>query len=201
MALRHRRKPHLCASWLIASSALLSGGCGGGPTHLRIESDHAVIEPLSTTAIYVSVDTNTADIYLSDLDPDVLAERLRRGTSGVPFSLLHVHLFIHPKAGRTPIDFSATSASVRHIVFTGESMGVYGGGGFLLPSDDIGDAEFSGRIKEASLKMIQSTPGFEDRLGLATLSGRISALRDDEAARRVGEALGLLLARAERVER
>jgi hypothetical protein len=174
---------------------------GGGGSSLTIASDAAVIRPVAATAVYRSVDANTADIFLSDFAPDSLAERLSMGASGPPGTVTHIHLFVEPKAGQTPIDFTATSATVRHIVFTGTSFGIYGGGGFLLPSDDVGDASFSGRIKQGTLKLIHAEPGFADRLGLCEISGRVTVKRDDAQAERLSVLLSQLLGNSMRAQR
>jgi hypothetical protein len=155
---------------------------GGGSSALRIESRQAVVEPQPVTAVYRAIDPNTADIFISDFPPDLIADRLAQGDNGPPGTVTHFRLFIEPNAGDTPIDFGATSSSIRHIVFTGSSYGVYGGGGFLLPSDSIGDTSFTGRIRNGTLKLVGARPGFADRLGLAEISGRVSVTRDDALA-------------------
>lgn len=189
----------------VASAALAAlPACsmfGGGGSALTIASDTAVIKPVAATAVYRAVDENTADIFLSDFAPDVLAERLAMGADGPPGTFTHIHLFVEPKAGQTPIDFTATSATVRHVVFTGSSLGIYGGGGFLLPSDDVGDTTLSGRIEQGTLKLLHAEPGFADRLGLAEISGRVSASRNDDEAQRLSSLLSRLLGASMRAER
>ena len=176
------------------AATLASTACSGGG-RLRVESRDAVIEPALATAVYKSSDPNTADIFLSDFEPEVLEERLALGAEGPPGNLVHIHLFIDPRAGRTPIDFTATSATVRHVVFSGAAIGVYGGGGFLLPRGGIGGPSLTGRIENASLKLVSADPGFADRLGLAELSGRVAATRDEEFSARISTALTRLLSR------
>ncbi|MBL0928162.1 MAG: hypothetical protein IBJ11_11010 [Phycisphaerales bacterium] len=88
---------------------------------------------------------------------------------------MHVHLFIVPKAGRTPIDFDAANVSITHVVLSGQGYGVYGGGGFLLPGDDPGDPVLAGRIRAATLRPLAHTEGFIDRLGHTEVEGRVRA--------------------------
>lgn len=200
-ATRRASMPLIAALSTLALALPACSMFGGGGSSLRIESDEAVIQPAIATAIYRAVDSNTADIFLSDFPPDVLAERLSMGASGPPGTFTHIHLFVEPKAGQTPIDFTATSATARYIVFTGSSFGIYGGGGFLLPSDDVGDSTFSGRIEEGTLKLIHAEPGFADRLGLCQISGRVTVKRDDAEAERLSVLLSQLLGNSMRAQR
>lgn len=170
-------------------------GCGS-PSRLRIESRDAIVQPEIHSAVYRATDLNTADLYLSDVPENVLVERLAVGLDDPsPANIIHVHLFLTPKAGRTPIDFTAANISVTHVVLTGGSMGVYGGGGFLLPSGSVGDATYGGTIREATLRLVESRPGFADRLGPSELGGKVAARRDDALADEVSARLTLLLSR------
>lgn len=171
----------------LAGPALVLGGCGG--TALTIESSRAVISPTIATAVYATSDRNSADVYLSDLPPEALLERLALGVVGEPMTVIHIHMFIEPQAGKTPVDFGASNAVIRQFVFTGQSLGVYGGGGFYLTKDGPGASVLSGRIRDASLRLISSREGFADRLGPSTLSGKVSATRDDDRARAIGSGL------------
>lgn len=177
-----------------ATAALLVAGCGGSSS-LAIESREAVIEPELSTTVYRLIDSNTLDIYLSDFPPESVLDRLSAGAPGDPGSIIHLHLFVSPKAGKTPIDFTASNASITYAVFTGSSLGVYGGGGFVLPSSDFGDARFTARIEDATIRLTQDSPGFADRLGRAQLSGSINAYRDDELATAISERLTRVLLR------
>lgn len=166
--------------------------CSGGSSTLTIQSESAVITPSVLTALYRYTDQNTADIYLSDFPAETIVERLG-GVEGPPGTVLHLHVFLAPKAGRTPIDFTASNAAATYIVFSGNAMGVYGGGGFVLPSSRIGDSEFEARMRQATVRIVEHSAGFADRLGNAEVSGDISARRDDERAGQVSDALTRLL--------
>lgn len=198
-----RRTCLACFVILGASLAATLGGCaaaglGGATTALRIESRErdTWMAPQYRTAVYRAVDENTADIFLSDVPEDALVARLRApNDEGTPATVTHIRLFLNPKAGKTPIDFTASNATITHVVMSGSAIGVYGGGGFLLPSSDIGSSEFGGRIRNASLRLLQSDDGFADLLGLAEMSGNVRARRDDTFADTISARLVLMLRR------
>jgi hypothetical protein len=131
---------------------------------------------------------------------------------------LIVRMFWKPKAAATPLDETATNATVQYIVFqegTGEvpgegpgegggrhgrgEVGIYSGGGFLYPESPIGGETLQANIWQATMRIADRSEGFKDTLGPSILRGRFTAHRDDEgmidAVRRVNiavsEALGV----------
>jgi hypothetical protein len=132
--------------------------------------------------VYSSPDTTTADIYLTDLasgalDPATpLAELSGR--------IVHLHLFVVPLAGSTPMRDTACSVTVRHIVMAKGSIGVYSGGGYLNPSVAHG-SDLAGTVRGATLRLTGAAGAFKDRLGPATLEARFTAQRDEATARQV----------------
>ncbi len=138
--------------------------------------------PVYTTQVFTHTDQNTVDVFLTDLPID----RLLNPTDGLgdlSGSIVHVHLFLMPKAGRTPIDTSACNSTVRHMIVAQGAAGLYGGGGFLYPSSDADEATFSATLEDASLRLIRQSTGFADRLGPARAEGSFTATRDDARAR------------------
>jgi len=131
-----------------------------------------------TTTSYSARDRNTADFYMTDL----ASGSWTKPTHELSGTLVHVHVFLMPKPGSTPIADDACSFTVRQIVFTGGSHGVYSGGGFLTLSGDVGDLECGGEFRGATLRLTASTNGFEDRLGPAEMHGRLDAPRNENAA-------------------
>lgn len=195
------------AACLAIVTSLMAGGCGlsfsSGATALRIESRDrdTWMAPDYVTAIYRAIDENTADIFLSDIPEDELLERMRvgpghdGGSNSEPGTITHLRYFLTPLAGKTPIDFTASNTTITHVVLAQGTMGVYGGGGFLLPNDSVGSPIFGGRIKEASLRLLRSDEGFADLLGLAVVSGHIAARRDDTLADSISARMVLMLRR------
>lgn len=144
-------------------------------------------------------------IYSHD-GPSVLTVLLTEGPEDNPTRALIVRMFWKPVAAATPLDETATNATVQYIVFqngaaegTSESVGVYSGGGFLFPENEPGAAVLTANLWQATLSLADQSEGFEDTLGPSLLRGRFNAKRDDEgmidAVRRVNiavsEALGV----------
>lgn len=169
----------LCVA--LGATALLPLLAGCSKPSLKIESinSDATLAPRAVTSIYRYGDRNTMDIIVSDMPYDVLLQGLDAGH--VSGNITHIHLFFNPEPGRTPLDASASNTTIRHIIFVNEQLGVYGGGGLLRPSSTTGDSRVSASIRGASMRLLDATPGFIDRLGSADLVGSISARRDDEA--------------------
>lgn len=164
----------------LASLALLGSGCGriftGAGVRIRSIDRQAALEPQIAASGYTSEDPSTADIYLSDMTASrlVTADSLDQ-LSG---TIIHVHMFLRPRPGKTPIATTASTVTIRCAVFSKGQIGIYGGGGFLFPSGVPGDGDFGGAIKEASVKLLASTPGFADRLGAAEFSSGMLAPQD-----------------------
>ncbi len=156
--------------------------CSPGSTHLEIESSDRgrVLSPEFITNVYAGTDNNTADLYLSDLPLETLTSANTQLAS-LTGTLVHIHLLLVPEAGRTPIDRNACNISIQAVVLSQGRIGHYGGGGFLLPSGEPGGEEFAGRLLNATLVLLQSNPGFADRLGVATVSGTICVTSDEAA--------------------
>lgn len=192
--------------WLAAIALLpgviASGGCtviGGAPgsSSLSITSrtGELALKPDLQTNVYRAIDENTADIYLSDLPEDQLLARLSGEAPDLSGVLVHIHMFIMPRAGQTPIDYTASNVSITQLVMAGPSVGVYGGGGFMLPSGKPGNKRFGGTMRGTTLRLIRKDPGFEDLLGTCEVEGRVGAERDEQTARRIGS---LMLRHVER---
>jgi hypothetical protein len=139
---------------------------------------------------YYAADPNTADFYLSDLPAEAFADDA--DLSRFSGSLVHVHMFLAPKAGSTPIAFSANSVTVRHLIIAEGQLGQYSGGGFLLPKGTAGDSSFGGTLKDASMRLTARTPGFVDRLGAAEFESGLKVPKDVSRAKR----MALLMERA-----
>lgn len=159
---------------------------GSGGTELVVRS---TLRPVSLssdfpTAVYLHTDNNTADIYLSDLPLESIIDPAAdlRDRSG---QVIHIHLFLMPQAGRTPIDSTACNFTVRHLVLAGGQAGMYSGGGFILPASEPGSRWFTASVRDATLRLARTDAGFSDRLGVSTLSGSVSARRDEDRTRAI----------------
>lgn len=162
------------------------GGCAslgysGGPLTASSADGSARLVTNLPTGVYVPIDENTADIYLTDLPVGRLSDP-KDTLSDVRGMVVHLHLFLVPRAGRTPIDATASNAAVRLIVISDGAVGVYGGGGFIQPSSAPGEETLGGGLAEASLRLLRATPDFTDKLGPSILAGAVSAKRDEAMA-------------------
>ncbi|MBC7773046.1 MAG: hypothetical protein H7210_11160 [Pyrinomonadaceae bacterium] len=183
------------------AALLLGAGCSRimhEQTELSVRSlvSDTAMDPEMTVFAYVPTDRNTVDVYLSD----IAASRLSDPTdtlAGVSGNIFHLHIFLMPEAGQTPIDSSACNFTVRHVVLTGSSepgqgIGIYGGGGFCLPDSSPGDRIFDGSLREATMRLARVGPGFADRLGASRMTGSFSAPRNDELSNAISQRLEML---------
>lgn len=154
-------------------------GCSGGPrstTGGKIAVGSITQKDATATSgfqhgIYSFKDQNTITAVLYD------------GPVDNPSQVLVIRMLWKPRAAKTPISADATNASIRYITFSGEGnreVGIYGGGGFMYPKSKLGRQSTSASVWDATLKLTEHSAGFEDKLGLATVSGDFSANRDDE---------------------
>jgi hypothetical protein len=173
----------LAGALLVGMGVALTGCAGDSQIRVAAVRSDAVDAPRLPTTAYLTADGASAEVYLTDLDP----RDLDPGTdlARVSGRIIQFKMFLAPKAGSTPIESSACSVTVRHIVLAGGAIGVYSGGGFLLPRGSAGEAEFSGSVREATLRLTGQRGPFVDRLGPAILTGSFSAPRNEALARRM----------------
>jgi hypothetical protein len=172
----------------VGCSAIPRLGTLSGESRLEVRSasEDVALVPSLKTAVFLSTDNNTADIYLTDLPADAFTSPGElRDRSG---SIVHIHLFFVSRWGKTPVDAAACNFAVRHAVVTGgRAAGVYAGGGFLFSEEPHG-SRFTGSVRDATVRLLRADPSFADRLGsggAATVSGAVNARRDDELARAI----------------
>jgi hypothetical protein len=186
----------LCLSGL---TAIGFAGCGvfhsdpGGVLTVSAADGSKTFAPGLTTGAYIAADSDTADVYLSDLPPERFTNRADT-LAGATGNIVHIHIFLVPDAGSTPIDDTACNFTVRHLVLSGGTpqapvLGLYAGGGFLIPSgtfgaiESFGSGRISGTVSAASQRLSRSTAGFIDLLGTARLSGSFNAQDDESLAK------------------
>ncbi len=184
--------------FLLLTMALMTAwltGCGARATaQLDSAAGSGRLSTHFTTAVYAHADATTADMYLTDLPP----ERWHPDAdlAGVSGSVVHLHLFLTPRAGRTPIADTASNVVVRYLAISRGEVGVYSGGGFLRASGTPGDEFFGGTVRGASATLTRASTGFRDALGASTFSAQVSAAKDDRNAKVLAARVASLLARA-----
>ena len=173
-------------------------GCriGAAPTMGQLKAiglgDRPVVLPAEYIhVVYSSREAGETTILLSD----VPAEQLLRGAIDRG-QVMHIELLWLPKAGATPMDASATNASIRHILIVDGEVGVYGGAGFAMPADRPGERTMKVTVRDATMKLLESTDGFNDRLSPARLSGTLTATRDPALVRKLHRAISQFVTNA-----
>lgn len=199
---------------LIAALALLMGlsGCRsiglGGSRGAGVVGTGAIVSETESRRLDLRLperavivhDRNTADVYLTDLSPATL-DRIAQGrlTGDVSGTLVHIHIFLSPRAGRTPISDDAASATARIVVVARGQVGVYDAAGFLMPGNSLRRGYAAGTLRNAPTRLTRATDGFDDLLGSGRTEIRFGANPNDEAAERIARAVRLLALAAEPV--
>ena len=188
---RNHSTPVRIAAIALGLSATLASlsGCGAlsffSSTSGEFVSDEQPhrLSPRLTTRLFDYEDNNTADIVLSDLDAETLTDAdAWQTTTG---QIIHARMFVQPRPGRTPIEKTACTVTLRYVVLAGDGeYGLYAGGGFLIPDGAPDGNRFSGSIHNATLRLVSATPGFKDLIGRGTLGIDFRARRDEDAVRR-----------------
>jgi hypothetical protein len=195
-------RPHAILALIVTLVLFTAPGCGvlggGGPARLATRGGGgAVFTADLPTRVYTSTDRNSADFYLTDLPAAVWMGGA--DVSTIDGVMIHVHMFLAPKAGRTPISADASTCVIRVLVLSNGELGVYGGGGFLAHAGGAGGQTFGGSVARASVRLTRATPGFEDPLGPASFAGTVAATRDEKQATLMGRAFGAIVAYTEPV--
>ena len=169
---------------LSACNAIRGGGGSGGSSTITSDVNAKVFKSSFSTKAYTFHDDNTADIYLTDLsDADLTAFfAVDADWSSISGTILHIHLFLDPKPGKTPIEHTAATASIRYAIIANGEIGVYDGAGFMLPGSKPGKASISGTIRSAPLRLTRSTPRFNDVFDAAKIQIEFDAKQQDQNA-------------------
>jgi len=179
----------------LSACASFTNPTGSSTIEFASNTTGAAVKPRITLRVYSTDDPTSADIYLTDLpalaDPSVTSDALSRATG----HLIHIHMFIVPKAGKTPIEYTAANTTITHIILADGAMGVYRGGGFLLPSGKPGRSSFGGKMAQATLRPVSATSGFVDLLNWNEASGQINASLDEATSRALDARIATLLHR------
>ncbi len=177
----------------IASLGTTLGVGYGAQVTITSSKEPIVMTPEFRTRVFISGDANTATVYLSDLTLDELTSALENGGLGANGNLIHIHMFLMPKAGETPVEFTAANATVRHYVIADGAVGMYSGGGFFLPATDPTGDRIVARLGGTTLRLAAQQGPFIDRLGTAQLAGGVTAQRDAQAVTAIASRVGMLI--------
>lgn len=173
----------LLAILLCAPLATLPGCGTRASVTLTSPLTGATLRPTLTTRTYRHADENTVDIYLSDLTPEELGAPFDSDPSARPIGqIVHIHMFIRPSPGKTPIEPQASNCTIRHLILAPGATGLYGGGGFLLPSGSAASGTFAGSISAGTLRLQGASPQFNDALGPTEVRASFKVKEDRELA-------------------
>lgn len=174
----------------LAATLLVACACAGIPACGTV-SEVGDVEMTSlggtTRTLRASLGTGTYTQEAAQSSLTLSSIPLEELESGKPVHgyVLHVNLIWVPKAGRTAVDPTATNTSIRLVVFAGTELGVYGGGGFAWPDGALGDPEFALELVGSNMSLLACTPGFNDLMSPASLTGTLRATLDDAGTRRL----------------
>ena len=177
--------------------ALALGGCNishsaGNLRSQSLRTNSVILPGDYRVAVFSTNNIAGTSILLSD----VPIEQVVSGEV-INAQILHIELLWLPKAGATPMDPSATNASIRHIVISNGQVGIYAGAGFARPDKDpTGNDTITITLRDASLALQESTSGFVDLLTPTRLTGTFTAKRDDKRARQLYFAVSQLVTNA-----
>jgi hypothetical protein len=160
------------------SRAIVLGRPSGDVRVQSLGVDPVSLRGQFTQAVYANGEAVEWSFILSTVSADDLAAG--RVTDG---QILHIELLWIPRAGSTPIEVTATNASLRYVIISGGEVGVYGGAGFVKPRGRPGDRAMSLSLREASLRLLHSSDGFVDLLTPALASGSLIAELDTRRTR------------------
>lgn len=172
---------------LLMLAVALLAGCTSNPlaTLNPLSGDSSLtLKPLRGPEQAVTFDT----AFYSFDQRNNLTLVLLAGDVEQPRAAVTIRLYWRPQVGATPIDPAATNTSIRYILLQQDSVptaAVYSGAGFLNPSTSKGQDTFHGDLVDANIRLVDAPEGFDDRLGLSHLAGRVTAQRDDAQTQRI----------------
>ncbi len=189
-----------CSLPLTGCSGIGYGGTAG--SSITRDSAGLTFSAEYPTRAYTFNDRNTADVYLTDLSDAELSAFFTesRDWSQITGTIARVHLFLNPKPGRTPIEPTAASASIRWIVITNGEIGVYDGAGFMSPSGRVTKGSINGSIRNAPLRLTRKTPRFADPLVTPEIDIKFGTKLDEQSADELAARVEALAARAEPID-
>ena len=132
------------------------------------------------TAVYAHADGGDTLFIVSDRSPEELLDgRIDQG------QILVLELLWRPRAGATPVDATATNMSVRHLIVSGDAIGLYGGSGFARLTGDPGDDRVRVKLLRSTIQLLETNPALVDQLSPAETTGRVTFDLDPTLTRRI----------------
>jgi hypothetical protein len=169
----------------LAAGLLCLASCSlpGSPSGLTVRGQLDAGGGSAPVALQGDFDT----AYYAETDDNAVTFVLLEGPAAAPDQAAVIRLFWRPRAGRTPLEETATNCTVTYLVFADDpdddrrvagQVGVYSGAGFLHLGDKPGESHLSADMWDADLDLETRSDRFVDLLGDATLTGSFRARRD-----------------------
>lgn len=179
-----KSRPYIVAAIALLSLLLLlcAPGCSGGGD-ISVASQNKRNTTLASGF--------SSGIYRFD-SQDQMTVLLFDGPIEKPTQVCTIRLFWKPHAGKTPIDQTATNATIHYVIFAGDNrdhVGVYSGAGFVYLKSKPGVSGLRASVWEANLRLTDRNDSFNDLLGPSLLEGGFTALRDDVGVDRAMRAI------------
>ncbi len=183
---------------LAGCNAIRGGGGSGGSSTIHSDANEKTLKASFKTKAYTFHDDNTADIYLTDLTDTELTAFFAPDAnwSQISGTLVQIHLFLDPKPGKTPIEHTAATASIRYAIIAQGEIGIYDGAGFMLPGSKPGKGSIDGTIHSAPLRLTRATPNFTDLFEAAKITIEFDAKQNDPNAAELRARLDAMAAKA-----
>ncbi len=181
--------PLLLSCMCVVMGAVGCAGLGGEGGRLAVRSQSSPGTVLSSafgTGVYGYDDQNNLTVLLFDGPPDN------------PAQAVAIRMFWQPRAAATPIERTATNATIQYMVFAtsgseAREVGVYSGAGYVFPRTAPGQSPLAASVWDAALRLSDRSEGFTDLLGKAELKGGFTAVRDDIAKEQMLQRLHVLV--------
>ncbi|HAI13286.1 MAG TPA: hypothetical protein DCM28_16380 [Phycisphaerales bacterium] len=171
----------LFTSFIICGALLTVVGCGAPKSPAGKKIGDLTIRSLVNQGVSLTGKFKVG--YYAYHDDNRMTMVLFEGDETAPQQVLIVRMLWLPRGSKTPVNRSATNASIKHIVFAGADrniVGVYGGGGYYYPKSKPGKDRIKGAIWDGSMDLLHASKGFADRLGRVQIDGNLKVTRDDE---------------------
>jgi hypothetical protein len=181
------------------TGVIAAAGCGTSQ-RLTLESVSGYTQLTVTypTSVFTTSDAATGDFYLTDLPPELW--RPDADLTGASGTLVHLHMFLPPAAGRAPMGVSASNLTIRYIIISNGEVGVYAGGGFLYLKGLLKSTTAGGNFTNASMCLVRASDNFRDLLGASLLTGSFRASKQDGTAVVLAAKVRQIMEMAKKVE-
>lgn len=127
----------------------------------------------------------TQSYYFWDRDSNLYfvmrAQGAEPGTGRPVTQVATIRVFWHPRGGVTTLNKAALNATMRYLVMTPDSLGLYEGAGFVRLYSKDGKSPFRAQVMDSDLRLTQASATYKDTLGRSRMRGVFKADWNDAA--------------------